>query len=278
MKLMNVGKAYFLPRRRIMSRCLLCRSHSGERSVANVKRHMESFCSIMSIKAPVLKAAAAPLIRESPLLIRIRTARVELLWRWNIRRHPVHHRRRGTRDIVHRRFPSLHRQRVQFHRRRDVARIVLAAHRNAFELSIRFQRRVFVGGFEDRVFGRSVLRLFDAQTLRRVLLVAELQNHREALFMRRSLLANQPILVLDLVESRQLVHQAHRRFLFRVGQRLNALLCAVTVVVAQNRHRRNIFFIRADNWRFHVLDGRLMVRLRLVLWQEIRWRMVKRWN
>lgn len=220
---------------------------------------MERLRPVVSVEPSILEIPAATLVWESSLLIRIRAARVELrrrlaveLPRWH-RRHSMHHRCRRAGDVVHRRLPAFHRQRVQLHRRRDVAGVVLAAHLDALQLPVGLQRRMLVSCFQNSIFGGRVLRLLDAQTFGRVLFVAQLEDHREALFVRRALLADQPVLVLYLVKARQLVHQAHRSFLLRVRERLDAFLGVFTArQVAQDdrsSHCRRIFLVRAHDRR-----------------------------
>ena len=79
-------------------------------------------------------------------------------------------------------------------------------------------RWLSVPGLGKGVVGSAMLGFLDARSLSHVLFFAEHQRNREALLMGRTLLVRQPVLVLDLVEPGELVHQAHRRLLASVCQ------------------------------------------------------------
>uniref|UniRef100_A0A182S3K2 Secreted protein n=1 Tax=Anopheles funestus TaxID=62324 RepID=A0A182S3K2_ANOFN len=119
--------------------------------------------------------------------------------RWTVLRY----RYRDRLDGVHRRFTALHGQRVQLDRRREAAHVALGA---GFRPTVRPGRRMFVFGRRDRITSRLVLRLLDARTLRRVLLIAELQRDGEMFLVRRSGFTRQTVLVLDFVVPRQFVN------------------------------------------------------------------------
>lgn len=222
-----------------MSCSLLRWSHARESSIANMQRHVEGFCAVMAIEPSVREVGSASLIRESSLLIRIGTTRVELQRlvavlsiRWWHRRHSMHDRTRRASDVVYGWLSTLHRQRIQLHCRRDVPRIVLAANRSAFQLPVSLHGRMFVGCFQDGIFSCCMLGFLDAETFSCILLVAQLQDYCESFLVCRALFANQPILVLNFVEARQLVHQAHRRLLFCVCERLDSLLRILSTGIA----------------------------------------------
>lgn len=128
---------------------------------------MEGFTAVMSIEPSILEVASTSLIRETSLLIRISTSRVELRWRLvvvlaiGLHWHSVHDRVRRTCYVVNSRFSTLHCQGVQLNCWRDVAGIVFTAHLDAFQLTIRFQRRMLVSSLQDCIFSCRVLSFLD---------------------------------------------------------------------------------------------------------------------
>lgn len=68
---------------------------------------------------------------------------------------------------------------------------------------------MLVHGFLDSLTSRQMLRFLNLETIRRVLLIAQHQCHREGLAVGRSSFFSQPILMRDLVVPGQLIDQAH---------------------------------------------------------------------